>query len=247
MPSPPSPPPSTVGPLVTPVSASQSSTFDRPYRASKAIDADELNSVAVTDRENSPWITVEVPANTPISDVVLRTYGGADDLNGPFRVFAGTSAGDTSSSTAVPCGAEVTPGGSKGPFTVSCGGVTGKQYVTIQRSTEGWLRLTDVKIYTVGASDPSPPSPPPPSPPSPPPSPSPPPFAVGPLVTPVSASQSSTFDRPYRASKAIDADELNSVAVTDREDSPWITVEVPANTTISDVVLRTYGGADNVN
>ena len=189
---------------MTPFSASMSSIVS-PYVADYAIDGDVTTFIVTYGSPESGtynWLSVYVDALAAIGDVVVTArsdvyYG----LLNPFEVYAGMSPGDYDASTAVQCGGSDLQASQGGTVTVSCGGVTGKLYVTVVKKAtggNGYLSLSEVEIYPYLVDSPSPlptpssplPSPPPSQTPSPPPSttPSPPPTPSPAASSPAASS-----------------------------------------------------------
>ena len=144
------------------------------FAASNVIDADVANYAVSQQNPASGtynWISVQISSSTYIGDIVVTARG--DNyyyLLNDFEVYAGESAGDSDPATAVQCGVESSAAGKSSAVTVSCGGVTGKAFVTIKKTGIGYLSLAGISIYTYPVLVPPLPSPPPsplPSPPSP--------------------------------------------------------------------------------
>ena len=131
----------------------QSATYSI-YAASYAFDASEPTPNVAMPSRGAAWLSARLTGSgAGIGDVVVTNRGDAHAAElRKFKVFAGTSAGDTSSTDAHQCGdaaGVLANGVADGMFTVSCGGVTGKDWITIiQLEADGrFLSLANVDVF----------------------------------------------------------------------------------------------------
>ena len=165
----PHPPPSPIPPaslsafaVATRQTATLSSTFAAEFAASNIFDGD-MGTYCVTAAGVANWVSVAVPAGTPIGYVAVYNVQGVTDswqsLLGSFEVWAGSSPGDTSSSSAVKCGEASyrnPSGDDTEPYVLWCG-VSDLQHVTVKQTGGArYLLISELYVYT---SFPAPPAP----------------------------------------------------------------------------------------
>ena len=144
--------------------SSESSKFP----ASNVIDGD-LTTDVVARRGTNSWVSVQVPAGTPLGYVAVynaRSNRARARGLGDFEVWVGTSMGDTSA-TAIKCGESTYDVNHEpNPYVLWCSGVSDRPYVTVLKVGTGILALAELVPYTIPF--PSPPGLPPhlPSPPA---------------------------------------------------------------------------------
>lgn len=136
MPAPPPTPPLASLVKVTPIGAELSTTYHSSYPAANAVDGN-LNTLVASANEAGAWLSVRLPPSTRIAFVAA--YNRNDDSTyaqwlGDFEIWLGDSFGDTTSASAVRCGART--GGTTGAgavYTFGCGGVDTLEFVTLRQ------------------------------------------------------------------------------------------------------------------
>ena len=160
----PAPPLESMAQLPT-LGAELSSNFhDTLYQAEACIDGD-IRSLCATGRQNHAWVSVQVAEGSTIDRVVVHNRPDNKEYQGwlsPFEVWLGHDFGDTDSEGVKRCGEkELHVPASPGPFTISCSGARGRDFVTLVLiGKPRWLTVAEISIYgkppSLNAAQPSP-------------------------------------------------------------------------------------------
>ena len=120
-----------------------------PHHANLCIDGN-VNSFCHSLDQDSPWLSVQLPAGSTVSHVVVHNrYGMGQARLSPFQLWVGAYAGDVDSPTSSACGINnLTAPATPGPFAFSCGSLSGDYVTLVLPGPSRTLNLGEIIVYS---------------------------------------------------------------------------------------------------
>ena len=132
-----------------------------PFVATNCIDDDEATTMCHTQEQATPWISVQLPPSSPVSQIIIyNRHDGNFDRLSPFQLWVGASPGDYNSATSAACGIhDLTAPAIRGPFAFDCtigngSPLTGEYVTLVLPGSSRIINLMGIHAYVLAASPP---------------------------------------------------------------------------------------------